>query len=137
MENIEEALRDRIRRLRKEANLTIAGLAKASNVSDQTIKDIEAGRRGVGVDALIGLSRVFNLSMEALLFGEDVSGSSLKKEVEPVSIFAKKVMAIPDHVYDLAQNFTPEHPVWKTVEAILESRRKDLEKERAGKVKKA
>jgi transcriptional regulator with XRE-family HTH domain len=128
MENIEEALKDRVRRLRKEAGMTIAELAKASMVSDQTIKDIEAGRRGVGVDALVGLSRVFNVTMEELLFNKDLTYKERPKDIEPISVLAKRLTKIPDAIYDKAQDLDPSDPVWETIEKLLEETAKALAK---------
>lgn len=39
---------------------------------------------------------------------------------EPVSIFAKKLLSIPDKVYELAQKVGPDDPNWETVLTVLE-----------------
>lgn len=87
---------DRLRSMRKSAGLTIDALAVLANLSSQTIKDIEAGRRSGGLEAVIGLSRAFNMSIEALI-GED---EPAVKKVLTISKLAQKISQIPDDVYD-------------------------------------
>jgi transcriptional regulator with XRE-family HTH domain len=118
MGNTGEELKDRLKRLRTDANLKIREVAKAIEISDQHVKDMEAGRRGIGTDVLLGYSRLFNLSMESILLGEGAIAKPIEKE--PVSIFVQKLTSVPDEVYDYAQDIGPKHKVWETVKKLLE-----------------
>lgn len=120
MVNIGEELKDRLKRLRTEANLKIREVAKAIEISDQHVKDMEAGRRGIGTDVLLGYSRLFNLTMESILLGE---GAIYRQQrPEPLSTFAAKLTMIPDEVWAKAIELADpkDKDAWDGVMAALE-----------------
>lgn len=119
MGNIKENLKARIKRLRTDAGLSQVALANLAGISVQTIKDVEAGRRGLGLRALEGISSALKVSID-----------DLKGETEPViqkvsHIKASKALkmfeSIPDEIYDLAVNIGPDHEIWKVVRSVLET----------------
>lgn len=62
---MEETLGERLRRLRKEKNLTQVELAKKSGVGQSAIGNIEAGTRGYGVSVL-AIAKALETSPEYL-----------------------------------------------------------------------
>lgn len=133
MEKIEEELKDRIRRLRKEAGLSQVALANLSNLSVQSIKDIEAGRRGVGFKAMQSLASAFGLPMEAVAGETPVRAEKVVKF--KIRKLTRYLESIPDDIYEMALKFGPDHEVWKTVKVVMEDAEKDLEKKSSSKAR--
>lgn len=69
---------DRVRRLREESGMTQVALANLAGLSTQSIKDIEAGRKGTGLKVVLSLSKAFGISMEEFL-GENPPSPRLIK----------------------------------------------------------
>lgn len=61
----------RIAMLRKRSGMSQLQLAEALNISASTIGMYEQGRRTPGLDVLIAMSRVFHVSLDYLITGED------------------------------------------------------------------
>lgn len=59
----------RILYLRKEMNISQKELAKMLNVSPSAVGMYEQGKREPGIDMLIKLSKVFDISLDILLTG--------------------------------------------------------------------
>ncbi|MEF9921447.1 MAG: helix-turn-helix transcriptional regulator [Christensenellaceae bacterium] len=57
----------RIRTERKKLNITMEKLAELSNVSLQTIKDIEYGKRACQIDTLVSIATTLKLSTDYIL----------------------------------------------------------------------
>ena len=68
----------RIIMLRKHAQMSQVQLAEALHVSASTIGMYEQGRRIPGVDILIRMSRVFEVSLDYLITGSDFTSSTDK-----------------------------------------------------------
>ncbi len=64
---------ERIKHLREESRITQAELAKEIGVSPGNVGDRERGRAKPGFDALLALSRFFQISVDWLMTGEDTS----------------------------------------------------------------
>ena len=125
MEKIEEDLRERVKRLRTDAGLSQVALATRANISVQTVKDIEAGRKGAGIKVLQALAQAFSLSIEELV-------NEKPPVVEQIHRFkARKALryfeSIPDEIYEKAIKFGPSHEVWREVMVVLEEALVDLE----------
>jgi len=71
------ALGTRIRKARKQQNLTQEQLAEACNLSTAHIGHIERGTRALSIESLITLSKVLNVSTDYLLL--DISNSADRK----------------------------------------------------------
>ena len=67
----------RIRKARKEKNLTQEKLAEACNLSTAHIGHIERGTRALSIESLIIISQVLNVSTDYLLL--DISNNKDKK----------------------------------------------------------
>jgi len=71
------ALGTRIRKARKQQNLTQEQLAEACNLSTAHIGHIERGTRALSIESLISLSKVLNVSTDYLLL--HISNSADRK----------------------------------------------------------
>lgn len=76
------ALGTRIAELRKTRCVTQAQLAKALDVSQQTIQAYEVGRRRIPVSAMLVVARVLGISLEEL-FGETGQSAARKRGPTP------------------------------------------------------
>lgn len=74
---------ERIKHLREESKITQAELAKEIGVSPGNVGDWERGRAKPGFDALLALSRFFQISVDWLMTGED---RRYQKKVYPEKI---------------------------------------------------
>ncbi|WP_415616254.1 helix-turn-helix domain-containing protein [Liquorilactobacillus hordei] len=66
--------------LRKQSNLTQEELAKKLHVTRQTVSTWETGKNMPSLETLHALSQLFNISLEKLLFNEEIE---MKKDKEP------------------------------------------------------
>ncbi|GAQ24171.1 helix-turn-helix domain-containing protein [Tepidanaerobacter syntrophicus] len=78
---------ERIKHLREESRITQAELAKEIGVSPGNVGDWERGRAKPRFDALLALSRFFQISVDWLMTGED---TSYHKEVYPEKIVLQR-----------------------------------------------
>jgi transcriptional regulator with XRE-family HTH domain len=117
MENT-ESFGSRLKRLRKQAGYSIAALATHAKLNPQTIKDIEAGRKGAGIRSLEALSGALKMTIEELRGVQDVTPESAPVKLTPRKIL-KMYMCIPDDVVAMAGELGPEHPVWEIVRGAL------------------
>ncbi|MDN2453194.1 helix-turn-helix transcriptional regulator [Lactobacillus sp. UCMA15818] len=72
--------KDDIKMLRKQSNLTQEELAKKLHVTRQTVSTWETGKNMPSLETLHALSQLFNISLEKLLFNEEIE---MKKDKEP------------------------------------------------------
>lgn len=120
MESIEVKLNERLRTLRKSSGFTIAKLAEMAKIAPHTIMDIEAGRRKGGLDAVLGLSRAFGLSVEEFIGSEKTANIQEPLQM-PISKMAQMIASIPYEVYDLALKLNDlDSEAWKTTVSALE-----------------
>lgn len=126
-----EELKDRFKRLRGEAKLTQVALANLANVSVQTIKDIEGGRKGAGIKVLQAVANALHISIEELC-GE---GAPAVERVEKFN--SKKALSyfesVPNEVYVLAKEIGPGHKIWKDVKSLLEGAVEDAKPQKSKK----
>jgi len=66
-------IKDNIKRIRKERNISQAKLAEALNVKQVTISYIESGRRKVRADEIKTIAMALGVKVNALLENDDVS----------------------------------------------------------------
>lgn len=122
MENI-GTLAIKVREIRERLGLTQVALAKKLGINAQTIRDYEAGRRSPPVKNLKALAEALGVSASDLVSSEESAPL-----VIPVSETLKKLLSIPDSVYEMAQYFDSSDEAWKTVMVVLEDAKKDKEK---------
>ncbi len=78
------ALGERIRQRRRELGWTQDTLMRKAGISKGFLSDLENGKRGVGADTLLDISRVLGLSLDYLMTGSGAKGK--KSEAEDVEI---------------------------------------------------
>lgn len=116
---IKRNLGERVRSLRKASGLSVAKLAAVANLSPQTIKDIESGRRSGGLEAALALSRAFRISVEQLI-DEDYSPGEAPLLPYSVKASLKRFSSIPDEVYEAALTLNdPDDETWETVKTAI------------------
>lgn len=80
----------RIRRRREELGWTQDQLARKANISKSFLSDVENGKRNVGADKLLDISRALNRSLDYLMTGKDADSSEpLPSEVQIPKALAK------------------------------------------------
>jgi DNA-binding XRE family transcriptional regulator len=120
MENIGEDLKDRVRRLRRQAGLSQVSLSTLAGISSQTIKDIEAGRTDGGIKSLLAISRALRISVEDLFEHKEINVEKMPSI--HMKTFVKAISSIPDDVYSLATQIDPEDKeTWKAVRGALKA----------------
>lgn len=105
------------KRIRAEKALTQAFLARSVNVSTQTVRDIEAGRRNPSFELVGKLAQKLGITVGDLFLEEKEDRSNV--HALPVSEAIKKLMAIPDNIYDLAQDIPKDDQCWDAVRIAL------------------
>ncbi|WP_308779768.1 helix-turn-helix domain-containing protein [uncultured Clostridium sp.] len=83
--SIHNKLGDKIKKLRKERNLTQVQLAKAIGIAQSTIGMIESNKRPAGRETLIKLAEFFNVTVDYLL-SEDNESSEASTEKPEINI---------------------------------------------------
>jgi transcriptional regulator with XRE-family HTH domain len=105
-----------VRRLRDGQKLTREALAKAANVSAQTIYDIENENKKPSLLVVESLAKALSIKPSTLLESDELAPIVNL----PVSKTIQKLMAIPDKVYDFAQDEAINDEVWEIIEDIME-----------------
>ena len=82
-----QTLGNNIRAERKKSNITIEKLAEDSNVSIQTIKDIEHAKRACQIDTLLSIASALGLSHDYLLGFYNIAKSSSQPEPDFKSLY--------------------------------------------------
>lgn len=79
-----ECIAHRIRTGRKKNNLSIEQLAELSNVSPQTIKDIEYAKRACQIDTFVSITTALHLSTDFVLGILDYSSDDTAIKFETI-----------------------------------------------------
>lgn len=75
---------ERVRRRRNELGLKQDELAQKAGISKSFLSDLENGKRSLGAETLLDLSRAMGLSLDYLMTGE---GEKIQKEAQiPLSL---------------------------------------------------
>lgn len=85
-----ESLSSRLKRLRKEKNLSVKDVAEKINVPLTTYREWEHDRKIVG-EPYIELARVFEVSVYELITGEKSSGKEVSKSLEIIELELNKL----------------------------------------------
>lgn len=118
MEIIKEILIKNIRDLRKERAWTQEELAEKVGVSTGHLKSVETGRYGVSMELVGKFCEAFQVD-PARLFQSLESAPAPVKDL-PVSSVLKKLLAVPDDVYEKAQKVSADDPVWGYINDALD-----------------
>ena len=71
-----KAIGERIKKQRKNLNLTQETLAEKMDVSIQMVSNLERGNKAIKIDNLMKLCEILNVSTDYILLGENKSGKS-------------------------------------------------------------
>ena len=74
------SFKDDVKTLRRQSNLTQEELAEQLHVTRQTVSTWETGKNMPNLETLHALSQLFNISLEKLLFNEEIE---MQKDEEP------------------------------------------------------
>lgn len=78
----------RIAKLRKDKGLTQEQLADKLNISTDYIGKMENGRYGGSIDLLVEISEFFEVTLDYLILGKEMSdGTAIKETVKKVLLF--------------------------------------------------
>jgi transcriptional regulator with XRE-family HTH domain len=117
MEMIKAVLIKNIRQLRKDQKWTQEILAEKTGYSLAHIKDIERGRSGASLDMVEKFCEVFNVKFERIFSSDE----GVKVLDMPMNKAIKKLLMVPDNVYELASEINnPKNEVWDEVQGLLE-----------------
>lgn len=105
---ISDLVSSNLKILRKRSNVTQRFIAESAGVNVQTIRDIEAGRRGTSLELLGKIANTLSVKPSDMLESNEPAPTL----VLPVSKTLQKMMNIPDEVYARAGNYPPDHEVW-------------------------
>lgn len=84
--SIHNKLGDKIKKLRKERNLTQVQLAKAIGIAQSTIGMIESNKRPAGRETLIKLAEFFNVTVDYLLSEDDENKKIDTQDVKDIKL---------------------------------------------------
>lgn len=112
---ISELVSKNLRVIREDKDLTQRFVAENCDVSTQTIRDIEAGRRGLSLELMGRIATCLGVEVTDLL----KTGNPAPVLQMPVSKTIQKLASIPDNIYDLAVQVPLTSEAWQTVEVAL------------------
>jgi transcriptional regulator with XRE-family HTH domain len=92
-----------------------ASLAKRAGVTYQTVYDVEEGNKKLSIDVLEKIAGALRVDPADLLKRKVPLQKPLK-----ISEALKKMLSIPDDVYDLAEKLHVDDDVWEGVEGLLQ-----------------
>lgn len=118
MENIKLVLTQNIKSRRKQLKINQDELAERSGLSLGYIKNIERGVSWPSPESFEAISKGLEISIGDLL--EDVSSGKTAVYVAPVSEMVKRLVCVPDDIYDLAMKVKLDDSAWDTVRSALE-----------------
>lgn len=74
------AVGERLRNRREALGWTRSRVAEQIGIVDKYYADIERGTCGMSIETLIGLSRLYGMNMDDLIYGQEKERDSLKEE---------------------------------------------------------
>ena len=118
MEMIKSVLIKNMKALRKAKGWNQDKLAEEAGYSTSFIADIERGKSWVSPEAIDKICKAFDVSCDKLFAIDEEKGKMFDL---PMSKAIRKLMAVPDEVYDLAHKLgDPQSPIWEEIAAQLE-----------------
>lgn len=72
----------RIKELRKQKGLTQEELAEKLNISYSMVGKIEIGYTGISIDLLIQLVVLFEVSMEYIILGQEITSRRVREQID-------------------------------------------------------
>lgn len=91
-------MKDRIKQIRKDANMTQEKFAKRLGLKRQTIATYETGRSEPMDNIIVSICREFNINENWLRTGNGEKSESLTK-IQEIGAFANEIMKLPDEAF--------------------------------------
>ena len=110
-----DIFRHNLRSTREAKGITQKSLALKVGLNDQAIRDYEAGRRFPPVETMGQIADALAVKVSDLF---ESSEPAPVLQV-PVSKALQKLLAIPDKIYEMAQEIDLDDEAWDTVESAL------------------
>lgn len=115
--------------LRKSRDWNQEDLAEKTGYSRGFIADIERGKSWVSPEAIEEIAKAFKVPIERLFQTESIEQASVAST--PVSVTLKKMMAIPDSIYELSTQINPANKdAWDAI-AVAIKRQVTIQNEKA------
>lgn len=121
METTRQIISGNITKYVEASKLSQKSIALGVGVSEPTLYRWKSGENSPDPDNIDKLAEVLGIDPD--LFFEK---NKTERRSEPVSIFAKKLMNIPDDIYEMAQEFSVKDDVWEDVRAAFENAREEI-----------
>jgi transcriptional regulator with XRE-family HTH domain len=116
MDMIKSVMVRNIKALRDSKGWNQEDLAEKTGFSVGTIKNIERGKTWVSPETLEAICLAFDISYDKL-FSTNGDGKMFDM---PMSKAIRRLMAIPDDIYEMAQEFGPQDEMWEDVRGVLD-----------------
>jgi len=94
---------ERIRKLRKNQNLTREELAEKSEISSKFLYEIEMGRKGLSADTLLKIARTLSCSCDYILTGENYEKIQKNRTEKVLDEFEAKDMEYVKKILSIMQ----------------------------------
>lgn len=104
-----------LKRIREARSMSADLLGLKSGVSAKHIYDIEKKIKKPSFDLVVNVAEALSVKVADLFEGED----KVAPLYMPVSKTIQKLMAIPDEVYEAAQDVPRDNVVWEQIEILL------------------
>jgi transcriptional regulator with XRE-family HTH domain len=114
---ITEVFGKNLRRIREARSMSAELLGQKAGVTGKHIYDVEKKIKKPSFDLVVSVARALNVKIADLF--ED-GEEQITPLYMPVSKTLQKLMAIPDKVYDFAQDEAIDDEVWEIIEDIME-----------------
>jgi len=85
---------ERIRQLRLQNKYTQETLAKELNIDRSMLSHIEAGKRGCSVELFVRLADIFDVSLDLLILGKELTGADTKNR----ELLTAEITAVMDRL---------------------------------------
>lgn len=119
MENIRIVLAENIKALRKKrGKISQDALAERAGLSIGMIKQVELGNRWPSPATTEAIAKGLGVTISELF--ESQTKETPKEMILPLSSIIKKVLAVPDDIYEMAQGFKHDDEVWENVRAAFD-----------------
>lgn len=85
---------DRIRKMRKEYQLTQEQLADELGISREYLGKIETGKRGASIDILIQISEIYDVSLDYVILGKDKKQGNMQIRRAEINSLLEKIKVL-------------------------------------------
>lgn len=116
MNIIKNTIGSRLKAIRELNNLTIPQVSKKTGISTGNISIIENDKTKPSADALIKLSKLYNVTTDWILFGETKEAGKKKKEQLSIPISNLELAVIFSRIAEIWEQGDEETKSWVVVQ---------------------